>query len=64
VKFHSTTSTDQKLLTDGGSVSHDEVMAKAKEEYDLWREHTLSPVEQSYLETIKQLGKKKNDKKA
>ena len=39
-------------------------MAKAKEEYDLWREHTLSPVEQSYLETIKQLGKKKNDKKA
>ena len=57
------TSTGQKLLTDGGSVSHDEAMAKAKEEYDLWREHTLSPVEQAYFETIKQLGKKKNDKK-
>ena len=57
------TSTGQKLLTDGGSVSHDEAMAKAKEEYDLWRENTLSPVEQAYFETIKQLGKKKNDKK-
>ncbi len=57
------TSTGQKLLTDGGSVSHDEAMAKAKEEYDLWREHTLSPVEQAYFETIKQLGKKTNDKK-
>ena len=58
------TSTGQALLSDGGSVSHDQAMAKVKSEYDLWREHTLSPVEQAYFDTIKALnkkGKKKND---
>lgn len=52
------TSTGQELLTDGGSVSHDQAMAKVKAEYDLWREHTLSPVEQAYFDTIKELNKK------
>ena len=52
------TSTGQELLTDGGSVSHDQAMAKVKNEYDQWREHTLSPVEQAYFDTIKALGKK------
>ncbi len=57
-------STGQELLNDGGSVSHDQAMAKAKAEYDEWREHTLSPVEQAYFDTIKELnkkGKKKNN---
>ena len=52
------TSTGQELLTGGGSVSHDQAMAKVKAEYDLWREHTLSPVEQAYFDTIKELNKK------
>ena len=52
------TSTGQELLTDSGSVSHDQAMAKVKTEYDHWREHTLSPVEQAYFDTIKALGKK------
>ena len=52
------TSTGQELLTDSGSVSHDQAMAKVKTEYDQWREHTLSPVEQAYFDTIKALGKK------
>ena len=52
------TSTEQELLTDAGSVSHDQAMAKVKAEYDLWREHTLSPVEQAYFDTIKELNKK------
>ena len=52
------TSTGQELLTDAGSVSHDQAMAKVKAEYDLWREHTLSPVEQAYFDTIKELNKK------
>jgi hypothetical protein len=55
-------STGQELLSDAGSISHEEAIEKAKMEYDLWREHNLSPVEQAYFETIKQLSKKKKGK--
>ncbi len=55
--------TGQELLQGAGSVSHNEAMAKAKAEYDQWRDHTLSPVEQAYFETIKKLGKKGKDNK-
>lgn len=46
------------LLTDAGSISHEEAMLKAETEYRKWQQNTLSPVEQAYLESIKMLGKK------
>lgn len=57
------TSTGQELLTNSGTVSHDDAMNKVKTEYDQWREHTLSPVEQAYFDTIKKLSSKNKRKK-
>lgn len=48
---------NRKLLTGSGKVSHDEAMKKAKEEYRKYQAITLSPVEQAYMETIKDAGK-------
>ena len=45
----------RKLLTDSGSISHDEAMEKARTEYRKYQAQTLSPVEEAYLETIKSL---------
>lgn len=47
------TSGNRKLLTGSGSVSHDQAMKKAKEEYRKYQEMTLSPVEEEYLKSIK-----------
>ncbi len=47
---------NRKLLTGSGKVSHGEAMKKAKEEYRKYQEITLSPVEQAYMETIKDAG--------
>lgn len=47
---------NRKLLTGAGKVSHDEAMKKAKEEYKKYQAITLSPVEQAYMETIKDAG--------
>jgi len=44
---------DKKLLTDAGAVSHDEAMKKAEKEYRKYQVKTLSPIEKSYLKTIK-----------
>ncbi|MBQ8423513.1 MAG: virulence RhuM family protein [Coprobacter sp.] len=57
------TSTGQELLTGAGAVSHDDAMVKVKAEYDQWRDHTLSPVEQAYFDTIKKLSSKNKRKK-
>ena len=46
------------LLTDGGSVSHEEAMEKAVAEYRKYQVKTLSPVEQAYMESIKDIEKK------
>jgi len=46
------------LLTDAGSVSHEDAMLKAETEYRKWQQNTLSPVEEAYLESIKMIGKK------
>lgn len=48
---------NRKLLTDSGKVSHDEAIKKAKKEYKKYQEITISPVEQAYMETIKDAGK-------
>ena len=47
----------EEVLTHAGKISHAQAMEKAKAEYRLYREQTLSPVEEEYLKTIKQLGK-------
>ena len=51
------TSGNRKLLIGSGKVSHDEAIKKAKEEYKKYQSITLSPVEQAYMETIKDAGK-------
>ena len=53
--------TGEKLLTDAGSISHDQAMEKAEKEYRKYQVKTLSPVEEAYLETIKMLDKEAKD---
>ena len=50
--------TGEKLLESGGSVSHAQAMAKANEEYQKYQIHNLSPVEEEYILTIKDLEKR------
>ena len=50
-------SNSRKLLTGFGTISHDKAMKKAKEEYKKYQELTLSPVEQAYMDTIKDANK-------
>lgn len=52
------TSIGEELLTDGGSISHEEAMEKAVAEYRKYQVKTLSSVEQAYLESIKSVEKK------
>lgn len=47
------TSGGRNLLEDSGRISHDEAMKKAKVEYRKYQEITLSPVEEAYMATIK-----------
>ena len=48
---------NRKLLTGSGSVSHKQVLEKAKSEYRKYQEITLTPVEKAYLESIKEVSK-------
>ena len=48
---------NRKLLTDVGKVSHDQAVKKAKNEYRKYQEKTISPVEEAYIETIKDANK-------
>jgi len=45
------------VLADAGSVSHVQALEKAKKEYRKYQAATLSPVEEAYLETIREAGK-------
>ena len=60
------TSGNRKLLNGTGKVSHKQALEKAKEEYRKYQAATLSPVEESYLESIKDISKelKKNARKS
>lgn len=49
--------TGENLLLDAGKVSHREAMEKATAEYRKYQLQTLSPVEEAYLETIKETEK-------
>ena len=53
--------TGEKLLTDAGSISHDQAMEKAEKEYRKYQVKTLSPVEESYLETVRMLAREAKD---
>ena len=57
-------STGEPLLISAGKVSHAVAISKAEKEYRKYEQRTLSPVEEAYLDTIKQINKeaKKNSK--
>ncbi|MCI8324900.1 MAG: virulence RhuM family protein [Lachnospiraceae bacterium] len=50
--------TGERLLTDAGKVRHAQAMEKVKREYQKYIVQNLSPVEQTYLQTIKEVEKK------
>ncbi|MGN0005153.1 MAG: virulence RhuM family protein [Candidatus Gastranaerophilaceae bacterium] len=54
--------TGEKLLEGAGTVSHTQALNKAKEEYQKYQVQNLSPVEEAYLQSIKQIEKKANKK--
>ncbi|WP_455648320.1 virulence RhuM family protein [Lonepinella koalarum] len=51
------TSANRKILTNSGSISHDQAIEKAKTEYRKYKAKTLDDVEIAYLESINKLGK-------
>ena len=55
-------STGQSLLNGPGSVSHQQAMEKAEEEYRKFQVRELSPVERAYLDTIKAINDKTKKK--
>lgn len=55
-------SMDRAVLQDAGKVSKIEAEKKAHEEYQKYQHKTLSPVEEAYLESIKTLEKKVEQK--
>jgi len=57
-------STGEKLLEGAGTVSHEQAMNKAKEEYKKYQVNSISPVEQAYLDSLKateKIAKKKTN---
>ena len=54
---HILSATGEKLLNGAGKVSHKQAMEKADKEYQRFIVNNLSPVEESYLDTIKSLEK-------
>ena len=49
------TMSGEKLLRHAGTISHEQAINKAATEYKKYQQKTLSEVEKSYLETLKQL---------
>ncbi len=45
-------------LIDAGSISNKQATEKAKKEYRKYQAKTLSPVEEAYLDTVKDLQRK------
>ena len=48
--------TGEPVLAGAGTVSHKQAVEKARDEYRKYQVQTLSPVEESYLDTIRALG--------
>lgn len=55
-------STGEKLLVSAGTISHKKAIEKAKGEYRKYQVKTISPVEKEYLETLKNISNKIDDK--
>ena len=55
--------TGEKLLNHAGSISHQQAIDKAKDEFKKYQVKTLTQVEKDYLDTIKVLEKKVNKRK-
>ena len=55
-------STGEKLLIGAGAISHNKAIEKAKDEYKKYQVKTISPVEREYLETLKAISNKIEDK--
>ena len=51
-------STGEKMLNGPGSISHKKAIQKAKAEYRKYQVKTISPVEEEYLNTIKEINNK------
>ncbi len=56
------TSTGEQLLVGNGSISHNQAMKKAEEEYKKYKARTISDVERDYLESISELEEKAKKK--
>ena len=56
-------STGEKLLIGAGTISHNQAIEKAKTEYKKYQVKTISPVEQEYLNTLKEISSKIENKK-
>ena len=56
-------STGENVLQNAGIISHERAVEKALAEYRKYQVKTLTPVEQAYLETIKNIQKKIGNKK-
>ena len=54
--------TGGKVLDNAGKISHKQALEKANEEYKKYVNQNLSPVEEAYLQTIKQIEKTANKK--
>ena len=55
-------STGEKLLVGAGAISYNKAIEKAKDEYKKYQVKTISPVEKEYLETLKAISNKIDDK--
>lgn len=55
--------TGKKLLDNAGSISHKQTIEKAEGEYQRFIQKNLSPVEESYLDTIRKLNKTAKENK-
>ena len=55
-------STGEQLLVGAGKVSHKQAMEKANQEYQRFLMQNLSPVEEAYLQTIKEVEKTEKKK--
>lgn len=56
--------TGEQILVDAGKISHKQAMVKANREYQRFLMQNLSPVEEAYLQTVKEVEKtvkKKNE---
>ena len=51
-------STGEKMLNGPGRISHKKDIQKAKAEYRKYQVKTISPVEEEYLNTIKEINNK------